>query len=1112
MELDLSGFDSPEVKEEELDLSPFAASPEVELDLTNFGATPAAVVEPVASDTLPDRGQGDIITRADLEALSDKYKVSVDKLRSAVGWFSGVLDPRDRVGTEHLTEGLKSTVGSVGEMLPFIPGLPQKEYIAAQSSPEERAALDELRSTIESRKSKSAVMSELIGSIALPAGSIAKLVKGAPLLVKGSAMASEALITGAVSGYAHSKEGEEMEQSMWGAGIGLAFIAALGTAGAIIARKGAKAEQVAASKLGGVLPPDNTVSTKLAAEIEDTGEVVRDTVGEATKKYVAAAAPESILQKIIVHNDEARRGARSDDIYKFLKEVEPEDVRKLSELGSEKIKVPRRLAKGGITEDQYNAYLLTRAETERFDRFIGASAQRGGVASARTREGATFLEKQFENLRKGSYIQRELEEFGTKFTETPGILSKGAMWFSDLRFVTDMIDRRLGTRITPLAERMSSAYNKFTSDITEISAAQKYLQKMYKKAGTFDLYAALEQLGSETSKKYTPAQQDAIAAWRSGFDSLRKRANKLGLNITHLADEAGSKLGYVPHMTLDTQEFYKKMYAASKKVGVDMKTGAGLEKLINSGDTFHKEYIKGLELASGEPIKDIAGAIAALNKLEDTGRAGARLDTLAGSALERTGSIPPWLLERDPSKLMQKWAQSVFRHVRLRETISEARMYAESIQVNHPQGAEYVKNWIMDVTSVREGTVEAVRGRWNRDATRKLWVKAQEVGPTSAEGRVYRTLGSSLDQLPKLSNNVYSFSLGGRVDKVIENFTSPFLLGLPSIGYQNSKHVVLATLDMVKHFFDGRLQGSHESLSKFLTTKGLAPADQPFEAHRWMREGLNQSKLAELGSDALNKFNQIFMKAFQKTDEITRGITYYTAKRLAAEIADKGTGKQQQVMREMSPGYKFLFKEALAKGEDTTDLLSHWLNGYTQFNYNRVTMSAYGREMGSLFSTFSKWPTAIAGDVINRIDRKMVSKTSGAAETKQFFLKYVAPYALLMGAQKVFYEDYVADSPRAKQILGTDLAKPAPLSSLVGFRNPLQGGPALRGAIGVGLPLAQGDVKKATGAAVDSVTMFMPFGAAARFLYKDWPEWTGEDNKSESLSKQFLEEADLFED
>jgi hypothetical protein len=67
-------------------------------------------------------------------------------------------------------------------------------------------------------------------------------------------------------------------------------------------------------------------------------------------------------------------------------------------------------------------------------------------------------------------------------------------------------------------------------------------------------------------------------------------------------------------------------------------------------------------------------------------------------------------------------------------------------------------------------------------------------------------------------------------------------------------------------------------------------------------------------------------------------------------------------------------------------LIARNLLAETQFNYNRTSLSEYGRYMGPIFSVFSKWPTAIAGDIIEKYKG---GQTIRAAQ------KYLGPLSVL---------------------------------------------------------------------------------------------------------------------
>ena len=143
------------------------------------------------------------VSKQEIIAIASKYKVNPDLLLNRVPTYGGHVEGHDGV-----VPTIKEVLGTVSEgPLLGIPTAIERKL----SSANEASALDELNQLVESKKSKAELAAEML----LPVGGTIK-AGGAGI----KAMAKSGAMTGAVAGFGESKEGEEISNTLVGAGLG----------------------------------------------------------------------------------------------------------------------------------------------------------------------------------------------------------------------------------------------------------------------------------------------------------------------------------------------------------------------------------------------------------------------------------------------------------------------------------------------------------------------------------------------------------------------------------------------------------------------------------------------------------------------------------------------------------------------------------------------------------------------------------------------------------------------------------------------------------------------------------------------------------------------------
>ena len=261
-----------------------------------------------------------------------------------------------------------------------------------------------------------------------------------------------------------------------------------------------------------------------------------------------------------------------------------------------------------------------------------------------------------------------------------------------------------------------------------------------------------------------------------------------------------------------------------------------------------------------------------------------------------------------------------------------------------------------------------------------------EVRAEAAEG-IEKGLYEGLSYLPGILSStgrqVYTNYLGWNPKSIMQNIASPYIMMLGEVGpTKATKLYIEATLDLLKY------KKSGGNINKLLTEEGLLAPQWTGEVLDGLRASAKKSSIADLSSRVLDKYEKAMMAGFEGSEKIARATNYFMSKRLARE-ALQNEKTAEAVWKSLDPAYQRLFKNAY-KSEDLATaekVLADYFNANNMFHYDRINMSEYGRQMGPLFSVFSKWPTHIGGKIMQEYRDKGIKK--GSIRTAQTLL---APY------------------------------------------------------------------------------------------------------------------------
>jgi hypothetical protein len=316
---------------------------------------------------------------------------------------------------------------------------------------------------------------------------------------------------------------------------------------------------------------------------------------------------------------------------------------------------------------------------------------------------------------------------------------------------------------------------------------------------------------------------------------------------------------------------------------------------------------------------------------------------------------------------------------------------------------------------------------------------------------------------------------------------------LPELGYEYGAPIL--TKSYIKLATD---IASGVSMEKRLTEKGFRGVRWNAEHFESFCEGVvPKSKWTRAIIGWLEEFGNWGMALFEKTDVINRVITLNAAEQVTEHLLLGNKQALNFVQNSASPSFTRMTMKALAAGDEkqVANLVETYLIGKTQFSYNRLTLSEFGRYCGPLFSTFTRWPSAIAGELWNiNIAAKEKSVPKRVLETGR---RYLAPFAAFYAFDSLVLPHVLGDPQDdefAKLIVGSMGTKTmAPITS---FRPAIDGSVFTSGPVmglakstldGVYGTIMEGDVGHMWKPVNTLGNYFVPGRRFMRFISEDIP-------------------------
>lgn len=887
---------------------------------------------------------------------------------------------------------------------------------------------------------------------------------------------------GAVGGAGAAREIEDIPQEATiGAGLGAGIT---GVAGGAIKGLGAIKSKATRDAIEDTIrrapdldeAADRALADRPRLDIEET--ILRQADTTDFSKF-KESVDNSLISKFLTDKDRKVLNASSAE-HNLLK-------RSISEAGEEV--TPANLL-------QYKAFLKSQKMAE----FVTDSVP--GNRSFREllkQEGDNFVVRQYRRALKEEAALQAVAESNLK-NRLPqwSTARRLASLFSDVKPLTKSIDKRLGTSMEKTIDELSKKHNLYTVRLGDVLREVAQLRTATRKAGLSE-QEVFRMLDSGKVENPT------VKAWQSFFESMRKEAHEVGVPID-------KRKNYVPYRRLSTVKYQRALADRAKEL--QEASGFNLRKLDEAeysaleNNKLFKELKNEVEFLRGG-IKDAEDFSFKFSDILINPRANkSKLATDAFAAKARTGEIPDFVKDKETGNLAAKWVQSTFRHAAMRDGLAELRTVSKvANKAGDDFTHKYVTNLIEDIVGSRSDTLAAQAS----ELADKFLIYAQRKA-SQAKNPIEKRLWEGTGYLPEIMNTmarqVYPNYIGLNPKSVLQNLAQPVLMNIPDIGYRSGlKAWTNSQVDMARILKEGvQIKLSPEmaraigkragetiktrSINMVMQNEGLLPKQWTGEMVDALKDSLKSNAVTDMSRAALDKYTNAMMAAFEKSEIYARGTSYFMGKRLAQDLFNN-TAKARRFISELdSPAYQKSLTKALRAGniDQFQNEMVSYLNAQNMFNYDRINMSAYGRYLGPMFSVFSKWPTSIAGRIIQQAADEGAIK--GGKKLTQSLL---APFMTLAIVDHLTRPE---DSQLYDRIVGRGgLSSWTPADSVSPL---LEGGilqsPAFQSGGALAKALREEDKLDATYRWVNDFYATFGFGSGLlRFFGEDMPVYRGDD-------------------
>lgn len=1015
-----------------------------------------------------------LLKQEDFERIGKKYNVSPEDLRDLAPYYGAKTLPRS--GTEALEQGLKGTAGFIGSSI----GLSAPQFLYKKfQEPHVREALDELQEIGRQQKS----VPEAISEVALPGvGLPSKLLKAKGIAGTAGRVAGSAGI-GATAGALGSSEGKETEGALTGA----AFGGAIGSGGELIGKALSKRWGTLNSKEQQLADTQKIDLERGAEEIASRTQESEETLNSLINGKGSALSADELDTLL-------KQQIGEDSLAKYLNPSSDEGQLIRSQLGTRA--VTDESIKQKLADDLVSNRLRDFAEDIGDKRPKTAEQAFDEIQNFRARQGSEATENRYRDYVRSKQAEKYIQDTGSRALKQPGFFGQTLNFISDNQFVLRNIDDKFGTKLEPVLSDLNKAYNRSTFALRDFRSKQDDIFQTARKLGTDSevvnsdkIYQALD---TGDISRLSPQEIETANKFREYFSDIRKFVNETvaskdqriaPLSVPELRNYVPKNLKEIPEVVSILERKLEDTTAQlSKQLGRQVNDLGQLRgdefKLIQSSPDV-KDLIAAVRIFDAKPVDSALDLSSRLKEMMYTREGNSALETKARAAMERTGQIPDFLLEKNLYKLTDKYTANTLRHLYLRNGIDKLRYQARGLKkLGADADARYVEKLISDVMGVRKNTAAEAMLQSRIQASRNLDKLIDKYGKDSVRGGLLVAAKAIPDFIYGASRQIYPNVLGYfNLRAAIQNLTSAFTKIAPELG---SQYGYTTTLRGAVYTV-----ANMRRLLKKAQEMGNVPAEFTRKGERAIADGIRRSSLYQIPAGTLEGLGKAGMVLYQGLENFNRSLVLGVGEMMARDLA-KGSNLAMGSLTKFPQSVRKQILVNRDNPEVTAQIIGKYLNDVTQYNYNRLSLSEFGRTMGPIFSMFSKWPSATVGDVIYEARNKGLFKSLGRSAEK-----YVAPLLLLQTLDYVIGErmdDPDSLSDRQKKLIGASgFSQAAPIGSLKGFLTGDIFTPPMIDALtqAVITPVLEGDAAKLEKGMGSVINNFTPGAGLFRLLTDD---------------------------
>lgn len=1033
-------------------------------------------------------------TDSELDAIAKKHNVSPEAIKDIATYFGAVREGGKSSTGEQLQSSLGRGVGF------NIPQLIAKKQI---DDPNLRAAVDDVQDLADAKRSFTRAAAENLVPITALSSVAGHAATGAAeglgkLALKGSA---EGAGFGATGSLGRSKEGEELSSTAEGAAGG----AILGAAAPVALAAGSSVASRLFSRLDSTAAPE--VEKKVAEQVLSKQ---GPQIDQGAQDILASrqASEESISNRILstdtadLDPETASKIVQEQldpDLYKAYMDPSTEEgqlIRKridrlqpdLPEGSDATEAIQQQLASDLITSRARDfAEDLTKKRPATLE-----EAQQA-IQEYATRQGEQATMDKLEGFNQERAALEYIDNNAVRAGKSNNFVDNTANFVSDSQFVLRDIDERFGTNLEPIHQQLNQSYNRmsiprsaFQSDLSDIFRNNKAIDSELTQGGK-----VYDALNTGNISQLTDQEKQAYQDFSKYFDSAREYASRLATegdaSIAPIPQQEG-----MPKMLLNPADLNgrfsdlheKALEEASTVLDrqiTDLSQMSPKEFSTVSTQPAVQELVQGLSVFDDKIPNNGAAVSARYKELVGTRKGNVEMQQAARKVLESGADIPDWMREKNLYKLADKWTAGTLKQLYLRKQMDQLSSVSRSLaSAGGDVESSYVNRLLQDIQGVRAGTMA--------EATMQSRVKYQQLVDRLTDGRgvIGQATAAVAKALPDIisdqAKNVLPNIMGMSPRSLLRILSHTFVKTAPELGSVYGRAAIVRG-------FANTVMNFRTQMAR-VVEEGYHPADFVSKYSQTVADGIRRSSVYAMPSNLSSKMGEVAMMPYKFVDHLNRAWALGISDTMAHDLTKGVTGAQNALAR-LPSSLQRAVASAGSEAEISKILADH-LVASTNYHYNRLSMSEYGRTMGPLFSTFSKWPTATAGDLIATYRQKgIIGGTLRNAD--KFIVPLVAMQMLDMSMfgmdpDKLWSANYDNMSDTQKKIFSSSgMAESAPINTLRSFTGGNFFTPPVVDAVlkGIVLPTMHKNGPQLMRGLDSAIENFTPGSVWARFLTDD---------------------------